>query len=64
MVRTLASLGTRRLSSHSAEARKDGAMAELPPGAAAVPEDVQSNVLLTTVDWIYNTGRTVVVKGG
>lgn len=33
-------------------------MAELPPGAAAVPEDVQSNVLLTTVDWIYNTGRT------
>ncbi len=33
-------------------------MAEQPQGAAAVPEDVQSNVLLTTVDWIYNTGRT------
>ncbi len=33
-------------------------MAELPQGAAAVPEDVQSNVLLTTIDWIYNTGRT------
>jgi NADH-quinone oxidoreductase subunit B len=33
-------------------------MAELPQGAAPVPEDVQSNVLLTTVDWIYNTGRT------
>lgn len=33
-------------------------MAELPQGAAPVPEEVQSNVLLTTVDWIYNTGRT------
>jgi NADH-quinone oxidoreductase subunit B len=33
-------------------------MAEQPQGAAAVPEEVQSNVLLTTVDWIYNTGRT------
>jgi NADH-quinone oxidoreductase subunit B len=33
-------------------------MAEQPQGAASVPEDVQSNVLLTTVDWIYNTGRT------
>lgn len=33
-------------------------MAEQPQGAAPVPEEVQSNVLLTTVDWIYNTGRT------
>lgn len=33
-------------------------MAEQLQGAAAVPEEVQSNVLLTTVDWIYNTGRT------
>ena len=33
-------------------------MAEELQGAAVVPEDVQSNVLLTTVDWIYNTGRT------
>lgn len=33
-------------------------MAEIAQGAAAVPEEVQSNVLLTTVDWIYNTGRT------
>ena len=33
-------------------------MAELPPGVAQTPEDVQSNVLLTTVDFIYNIGRT------
>ncbi len=33
-------------------------MAEQPQGAAAVPEEVQSNVLLTTIDWLYNTGRT------
>lgn len=33
-------------------------MAEQPQGAAAVPEEVQSNVLLTTVDWLYNIGRT------
>ncbi len=33
-------------------------MAEQPQGAAPVPEEVQSNVLLTTVDWIYNIGRT------
>jgi NADH-quinone oxidoreductase subunit B len=33
-------------------------MAEQLQGAAAVPDEVKSNVLLTTVDWIYNTGRT------
>lgn len=33
-------------------------MAELPPGVAQVPEEVQSNVLLTTVDFIYNLGRS------
>jgi NADH-quinone oxidoreductase subunit B len=33
-------------------------MAEQPQGAAPVPEEVQSNVLLTTVDWLYNIGRT------
>ena len=33
-------------------------MPELPQGAAQVPEEVQSNVLLTTVDFIYNLGRS------
>ncbi len=33
-------------------------MAQQPPGMAEVPEDLQSNVLLTTVDFIYNLGRS------
>lgn len=33
-------------------------MPEQPPGAAEVPEEVSSNVFLTTVDWIYNVSRS------
>lgn len=33
-------------------------MAQQPPGMAEVPEELQSNVLLTTVDFIYNLGRS------
>ena len=33
-------------------------MAQQPPGTAEVSEELQSNVLLTTVDFVYNLGRS------